>query len=367
MKSSPIADDLNHILSHTAPLWEELRDQRIFVTGGTGFFGCWLLESFTWANDQLQLNAKALVLSRNPEAFAQRAPHLYHHPAVQFLKGDIKDFAFPDGPFSHLIHSAVYRPTDHEKPSGLSLVDEMISGTKRVLEFCVRAKIKKMLLVSTGAVYGEIPANMSAIPENCSNACDPADSSWAYHHGKRMAESLSVLYAKENRFEVQIARCFSFIGPYLQLERSFAVTDFIRDALSKRSITIKSDGSAVRSYLYMADLAIWLWAILFRGVSCRPYNVGSEFPITVRSIAESIAQESIPPLEVAALGKWSDGVAQDYYVPDTSRAQAEIGLSQTIPLSEAITKTMRWYRSHYIGQERKHSCKDGCFSKATDK
>ena len=345
--TNPLAEDLNHILTHTRDLWEELRGKRIFITGGTGFFGCWLLESFAWANDKLNLNAEALVLTRNYEAFLKKAPHLATSPAIKFHIGDIKDFVFPNGQFSHLIHSAVYQKPAEEKLSNLSLVNEMLTGTMHVLDFCVLAKIKKMLLISSGAVYGKLPSHLEKIPEDFSGSVDPTVSISAYHHLRRMMESLSVLYAQENDFEAKIARCFSFIGPYLQLNGRFAVSDFILASLSGNRITVKGDGKTVRSYLYMADLAIWLWMILFRGITCKPYNVGSELPITIRAMAEEVANESILPLDVTVLGESCDGVAHDHYVPNTSRAQLEIGVRQFIPLAESIKKTMRWYRKYY--------------------
>ena len=60
---NPLKEDLDLILERTDGLWDEIRGGRIFITGGTGFFGCWLLESFAWANTKLKLNASAVVLS----------------------------------------------------------------------------------------------------------------------------------------------------------------------------------------------------------------------------------------------------------------------------------------------------------------
>jgi nucleoside-diphosphate-sugar epimerase len=340
-----LAEDLDHILAHTRNLWEELRDQRIFITGGTGFFGCWLLESFAWANDKLNLNAEALVLSRSPEAFEKKAPHLYHHPAIQFLKGNVQDFDCPEGRFSHLIHGAVYQKPADAKDSDLCMVHEMLPGTRRVLEFCVKAKVSKTLLISTGAVYGPPPSSLEKIHESFSESIAPSEPAGAYHHVRRMMELLGVLYAVEHRFEVKIARGFSFIGAYLPLNGRFAGGDFIGDALSGNPVAVKGNGKPIRSYLYAADLAIWLWTILFKGKSCRPYNVGSEIPTTILELAEKIAGESDPPLNVNVSGKSLAGVAPDRYLPDTTRAQTELGLNQFINLESAIRKTLNWHKS----------------------
>src|SRR5512135_3885195 len=101
MSFNPLSEDLDYVLASTASLWEELRGQRIFITGGTGFFGCWLLESFVWANEKLNLGAKAVVLSRNPDAFYKKAPPLANHTSIAFHAGDVRDYEFPRGPFSH--------------------------------------------------------------------------------------------------------------------------------------------------------------------------------------------------------------------------------------------------------------------------
>ncbi|WP_342663716.1 NAD-dependent epimerase/dehydratase family protein [Desulfatirhabdium butyrativorans] len=97
---------LEHTFHHTQSLWEELRGQRVFITGGTGFFGCWLLERFLWSKDKLKLNAEVHLLARNPSVLQKKAPHIADHPLVHLQTGDVRNFEFPKGEFSHIIHAA---------------------------------------------------------------------------------------------------------------------------------------------------------------------------------------------------------------------------------------------------------------------
>ena len=159
-----LTNDLNHILAHTKDLWQELRGKRIFITGGTGFFGCWLLESFIWANDQLDLKASAVVLTRNPNNFRQKAPHLAVHPAIEFHLGDVRSFEFPQGEFSYIIHAATEASSNINQENPLLMFDAIVEGTRHTLEFAKFCKCKKFLLTSSGAVYGKQPPEITSFP-----------------------------------------------------------------------------------------------------------------------------------------------------------------------------------------------------------
>ncbi len=345
--SNPLANDLDHILAHTTGLWDELRRQRLFITGGTGFFGCWLLESLAWANDKLGLDVSALVLTRDSKAFRSKAPHLATHPAIQFHQGDVRDFEFPTGTFSHIIHAATEASAKLNAENPFLMLDTIVEGTQRTLEFARQCGARKFLLTSSGAVYGRQPPDMTHIPEDYPGAPDPTDPRSAYGEGKRAAEMLCTLYAKQFGLETKIARGFAFVGPYLPLDIHFAIGNFIRDGLRGGPIQVKGDGTSYRSYLYAADLAIWLWTILMRGAPCRAYNVGSEESVTIAELAHRVAQSFTPQMVVQIAQERRVGATPERYVPCVQRGQSELGLKQTIGLSEAIHRTAAWHRHTY--------------------
>jgi len=341
--TNPLSNDLDHILSKTKNLWQELRGKRIFLTGGTGFFGCWLLESFCWANRTLGLNAEAWILTRNPDAFRKKCPHLANDASLKLYKGNCVDFDFPPEEFSHLIHASVYNDSTKDgENSEKHMLESMLGGLQHTLEFAAGHGVRKALLTSTGAIYGKPPRDQKRIPEDFSGDCDPSDVQNVYRETRRIMETICTVYARRHSMQVKIARGFAFVGPYLPLSGPFAAGNFIQDALNGRPILVKGDGSPFRSYMYAADMAVWLWTILFCGESCRPYNVGSEEPVTIYELACCVARGSSPKVPVTVAGKPTLGENAEFYVPDTGRARIELGLNQEFLLFEGIQKTIAW-------------------------
>ena len=372
---SLLSEDLEHVLAHTRDLWEDMRGKRIFVTGATGFFGMWLLETFCYANDQLELGAELVGLTRNPETFAAKAPHLAKHPAITMYRGDVREFdfpypfstpektevlpfaesldsskgkllkkkqaaqvngsGFPEGKFSHIIHAGT---TSSAPVPDLEMLDTIISGTRRTLDFAVACKAERFLFVSSGAVYGKLPTNISHVSENYQGAPDVMNSASAYGEGKRVAELMCAIAHQEYGLQTTIARCFAFVGPHLPMDAHFAIGNFVRDALAGRPILLKSSGASRRSYLYAADLAVWLWTILFKGEACFPYNVGSNEGVTVKELAEKVAGILGQPVNIEN----DASQQQTNYIPDTSRAEKELHLKNNFTLEASINKYVSW-------------------------
>jgi nucleoside-diphosphate-sugar epimerase len=324
--------DLDLILAHTRELWPEMQGQRIFLTGGTGFFGCWLVESFLHANRAQQLGAQATILTRDPRAFAQKCPHLASDPAITLVSGDVCDFTFPDGDFRYVVHAA------SEIHAGDETQEAIRRGAERTLQFAAAHGTQKFLLTSSGAVYGAQPSSIAHMPEEFGGAPDTA-----YGEGKLAAELLCAQFAGPQGMECKIARCYAFVGPHLPLDGRFAIGNFIRDAMRGEAIQVQGDGTPKRSYMYAADLTIWLWTMLFRAPSLEAFNVGSEQAVSILELAHAVNAALGSKAGVHVAQETVEGAPVEQYVPSTRKAERQLGLKCSISLEEAIRRTAAWH------------------------
>ncbi|MDQ6623538.1 MAG: NAD-dependent epimerase/dehydratase family protein [Verrucomicrobiota bacterium] len=345
------ANDLQEVLAATAPLWEAARGEAIFVTGGTGFFGRWLLGSFAHANAKLELGARMVVLTRNAAAFRKRASGLSRESAIALVEGDVRTFRATNvsqqlgenapNRYRFVIHAATAASAAGVYGSA-ETVDTVVQGTQAALRFAAEGGAERFLFTSSGAVYGPQPPHLGLIAEDYSGGPELSSAQSAYGEAKRLAEVLCVSHGSQQRLAVSIARCFAFVGPYLPLDAQFAVGNFLQDSLHGRAISVSGDGTARRSYLYATDLAVALWTILFSGAPGRAYNVGSEEDVSVAELAHFIARLAEPPLRVAIAQRAEPGTAVRRYLPSTERLRTELGFAPRVSLREALVRTHRW-------------------------
>jgi len=323
-----------------AEAWRGLKGQRILLTGGTGTVGAWLLELYCRANDLWGLGSRIQVLSRDPARFQAKCPHLAADPAVSFLRGDIRDFG-PTGPVDLVIHGAADASGEASYSDLLGHLDTLVAGTRHLLGRALEAKARRVLLLSSGAVYGTQPPDLERIPETWPGAPDPLNAGTRYGQGKRMAEHLCMVFRYQFGLEAVIARGFALAGPHLPLDAHLALGNFIRDALAGRPVEVLGDGTPWRSYLYASEYAAACWLVLLTGQSGRAYNVGSPDAVQLGELARMVA--GTRGLDVVIRQAPREGAPAERYVPSDRRIREELGFRPQIDLRESIRRTMDWY------------------------
>ncbi len=337
-------DDLDELSATFSTLWNDLGGSAIFLTGGTGTIGRWLLEAICHANQKLGLDISVSVLSRYPDKVSGLISDLRGDRYITFLPGDVTNFDWPKRQFTHVIHGATSSSTKLNQDDPIEMFNTIVRGTQNVLEMSKHAGVSRFLLLSSGAVYGPQPDEVSLVDEGQPTAPNTTDSSYVYGEAKRAAEMLCSIYT--NKFEIQtvLARIFAVVGPGMPLDQHFAIGNLIGDSLSGRNIEILGTGKPIRSYLYLADVAYWLLKMLVDGKSGSAYNVGSEREISLRDLADLVSK-TLGGSGVTVRGQGEKGPNPGRYVPSTAKAREELGLRESFTLQEAILRTATWYRS----------------------
>jgi dTDP-glucose 4,6-dehydratase/UDP-glucose 4-epimerase len=319
-----------------------LRGKTILVTGGTGFFGVWLLSALVCIRQRLNENLRIIVLSRRPGEFLGTYAKAGLADGLEFVTGDVMNAQLnPEWQITHLVHMATTRATEtFQGEDQLRKVDLLYRGTRNILEQC-GASLESVLFTSSGVVYGA-GKGTQRMSEADRSGPDTLDIGSALAIGKLAAEYLVAYFAKELGYRYSIARCFAFAGQYLPLDLHYAFGNFIRDAALGKDIVILGDGQDVRSYLYIGDAIAWLLALL---VDPRDtlFNVGSSSPVDMEALARKIAAAAAQPVRIVIEGRDSQvgNFRRTSYVPSTEKIRTEYPfIHEWTPLDEIIDKML---------------------------
>ena len=343
-----VRSDAESVLSSRTELLRPLAGSHIFVSGGTGFLGTWLLELIAVLNERHDFRLRVTVFSRKARAFAAGCPHLGSQPWVRFVDGEIRYLAELPRETQYVVHAAALtdRRLFASHPTAVAETNSL--GTLRLLQAaCLLEDVRKIVVLSSGLTYGTLPRELATVKEDFMGSVRCDDVNAVYAESKRFAEVLAHCAISESKLPVVMLRPFAFIGPYQSLQLPWAVTDFLRDSLNGSSIRIMGEGNTVRSLMYASDYAYWTLAALARGKARATYNVGSPHPIDLLSLARMITQHFSPPPEILTnVGQSSHETTR--LVPCVEKAQRELGVGVTVSLPDAIQKTITWHRTNPV-------------------
>lgn len=337
----------NGLHSGEASLASFFDRRRVLVTGGTGFFGKWMTQALCLLKDHAGSQHHLILWTRDVKATLRACPWLVERSEISWFEGDIRE-KFPNSiPFDSVVHGATAASAALNEGNPVEMFDVIVEGTKNVLAACRERKVKDILFISSGGIYGKQPLEMTHIPESYTGAHPTFLAGSAYGIGKTSAEFLSSCYAREMNARVLLARCFAFVGPYLPLDTHFAVGNFMRDVLEKKDIQIGGDGTPYRSFLFGSDLVLWLFRILQAGQSLQPYHIGSEEGFSIEEIARKVAAigEDVTGhrAEVRIAKKPTPGIAPPRFVPSTLNTRESLGLKVRVNFEEGVRRTLLWH------------------------
>lgn len=344
--SKSVRKDCDEVTASSIPLLSKLKGECIFITGGTGFMGTWLVEMVTFLNDIYGFNTRLILLSDRATNFSAKVPHLAMRKDVELVERDIRNLIEIPDEVTYIIHAAANPDNRMHASDPLKTMDVISRGTDAVLNAAVRLpNLKKLLNISSGLIYGPQPLELDSIAENYRGGSDCGSVASAYSEAKRFAETLCTAYRSQYKMAIVTARPFAFIGPYQLLDKPWAINNFIRDSLMGGPIRILGDGQTVRSYMYPSDMAFWLLRILVDGTSGLAYNVGSPQWVTLQQLAEKIASNFPVKTRIVSQVAGKEYLYKSRLVPDIALTQKSFGLNIKVDIDEAIKRTLSWHKS----------------------
>lgn len=331
----------------------KLGNAHILLTGGTGFFGSWVLVSFA-ALREMGLPIEMTVLSRAPEAFLAKNPSFSNMPGLSFRKGDVTDATIPFS-ITHILHFATSGAKAETPQQEAEIRRTVVEGTRHMLSEGKRVSAARLLMASSAAVYGATSSDLlteSLVASHSSTAISAKLT--PYGQAKREAEALCAAASASRDIETVVARGFTFCGPLFPSTGPYVISSLMTSVLNGLPLQVRTP-EAQRSFMDGRDLVVGLWKLLAQGRDGEAYNVGSEEMVSMSELADimrSVALKvslRVPEVKLVGAPLTRSTVQErerepelDIVRPSIAKLRNEFGFQPKITLRESLRAQAQW-------------------------
>ncbi len=335
-----IENDISKSLKKVVPKLEKLRGKTILITGGTGFVGSWTARALAWLNDEFDFKCQIILLARSPEKLEKLDAKLYKREDITFIRSDVRSIHNLPQNINYIIHSAATPDNRVHMSDPVSTMDVIAMGTKAVMEAATRlVDLEAIVHISSGQVYGTESFNEETLNKNMLGGFLKNDIRSIYPEAKRHSETICLAYRSQYKLPIIIVRAFSFIGPYQDLNKPWAINNFMQEALNSQPMRIVGNGMPQRSYLYASDMATWLLAILASGTRGTTYNLGSSKGISLVEVTDEINSILFKEVDVMIQNLDDDS---SKFIPSIEHIKKELDVEEVFSFKEALEHTIKW-------------------------
>lgn len=324
---------------------------RILVTGGTGFIGSHLIDRLmAEGNEVICLDNFYTGVKRNILKWLD-------HPYFELVRHDVTEPIRVE--VDQIYHLACPASPVHYQYNPVKTIKTNVMGTLHMLGLAKRVKAR-FLLASTSEVYGDPEVHPQS--EDYRGNVNPIGIRSCYDEGKRVAETLTFDYHRQNNVDIRVARIFNTYGPRMLENDGRVVSNFVVQALRGIPLTVYGDGSQTRSFCYVSDLVDGLIRLMNRE-HIGPINLGNPDEYTILELAETIQKMINPDVELQMKPLPEDDPQRRK--PNITRAKTLLDWQPTVPLQEGLQRTIQYFRDYiassdenYIGRESFSSTKE---------
>jgi nucleoside-diphosphate-sugar epimerase len=320
-----------------------LSNEKISITGGTGFLGSWIAEMIIVLNTEFDANIVLDIFARDINTWQKKYPHFSSCEYINCISHDIRSPITFSSDTAFIIHAAGSPSSRVHASDPLGAV-KTILGVENALQAAAKlSDLKRFVNISSCFVVGKNNKNDVGTKESDCFPIKPGALDSAYCEAKRTAETLCSIYRSSFRLPISTIRPFTFTGPYQSLQNPWAINNFMNDIINGNDIRIHGDGGAKRSYLYGSDVAFWVLTSLVRGIDGGIYNLGGSCPITHNNLANLLREISPNMVNLRHNTLFTGDRQHDNLYPDMNHTMVSLGVKESCSIEESITKTLHWF------------------------